>query len=118
MRFYLIYTLAGITDVLDGIVARKFKLVSRFGAVFDAIADICFAGICLFKLISAIDIPLGLCIWIAMTVLIKIVNIALGFALYKTMVAEHTFMNKVMGILPFVIPIVDLENCIFREKHK
>ena len=29
--FYALYIMAGITDVLDGIVARKFKLESEFG---------------------------------------------------------------------------------------
>lgn len=115
--FYLLYTMAGITDVLDGIVARKLNSVSKFGAVFDTVADICFVGICLFKLIPMLDIPLWLCVWIAIIILIKIGNIALGFAIHKTMVAEHTIMNKIMGILlflfPFVLPIVDFRNCVF-----
>lgn len=31
--------LSGITDVIDGIIARKFNMVSNFGKVFDPIAD-------------------------------------------------------------------------------
>lgn len=42
-RLYLaavgLFTLAGISDVLDGYIARKFSLVSEFGKVADPIAD-------------------------------------------------------------------------------
>jgi CDP-diacylglycerol--glycerol-3-phosphate 3-phosphatidyltransferase len=35
----LIFTLAGLTDWLDGYVARRFNLMSRFGAFLDPVAD-------------------------------------------------------------------------------
>jgi len=35
----LFFFIAIITDKLDGYFARKFKLVSKFGAIFDTIAD-------------------------------------------------------------------------------
>ncbi|MGN0447429.1 MAG: CDP-alcohol phosphatidyltransferase family protein [Acutalibacteraceae bacterium] len=104
--FYVLYLLAGITDMLDGFIARKFDLVSKFGAVFDTAADICFAGVCLIKLIPVLDISLWLGIWILIIAIIKIGNIALGFVLHKTMAAEHTVMNKIMGVLLFVFPLV------------
>ena len=36
--------IAEITDLLDGLIARKFNLVSKFGARLDTIADKLFAG--------------------------------------------------------------------------
>lgn len=35
----VIFTIAGITDALDGYVARKYNLQSRFGAFLDPVAD-------------------------------------------------------------------------------
>lgn len=35
----LLLILSGITDVLDGIIARKFHMISEFGKAFDPVAD-------------------------------------------------------------------------------
>lgn len=35
----LILTLSGVTDIVDGIIARKFNMVSNFGKAFDPVAD-------------------------------------------------------------------------------
>jgi phosphatidylglycerophosphate synthase len=38
----LIFSFAIVTDILDGIIARKLGVASTFGAYFDATADCCF----------------------------------------------------------------------------
>ena len=39
-RFALVlFAIAGITDVLDGYIARRYKAGSRFGALLDPVAD-------------------------------------------------------------------------------
>ena len=40
--FWICYLCAGLSDVLDGIVARKCKQESDFGARLDSIADFVF----------------------------------------------------------------------------
>lgn len=35
----IILVLSGITDVVDGLIARKFRMVSDFGKAFDPVAD-------------------------------------------------------------------------------
>ena len=35
----LILTLSGITDIVDGVIARKFNMISNFGKAFDPVAD-------------------------------------------------------------------------------
>ena len=41
--FYVLYLIAGLSDMADGIVARKTNSVSEFGSRFDSIADFVFA---------------------------------------------------------------------------
>jgi len=112
-RFYALYIAAGISDVLDGIVARKFNLESQFGEKLDTIADICFVGATLYKLLPAMQIPIWLWVWLTVIVLIKLTNIVSGFLHQKTFVAKHTAANKITGILfflfPFSLPFLPLE---------
>ena len=35
----LVLMLSGLTDVVDGLIARKFNMISDFGKAFDPIAD-------------------------------------------------------------------------------
>lgn len=43
--FFFVYTLTGLTDVLDGWIARKTKTASDFGAKLDSIADMLFCAV-------------------------------------------------------------------------
>ena len=103
--FYILYITAGITDMIDGSVARKTGKVSEFGAKLDSIADIVFVVICLVKLLPVIHIPLWLYVWIGIIVLIRIVNIVSGFIVQNRFVMLHTVMNKVTGFLLFILPL-------------
>ena len=100
--FYALYIMAGITDVLDGIVARKFKLESEFGEKLDTVADICFVGATLYKLLPVLKMPIWLWLWIGVIVLVKLSNIISGFLHEKTFIAKHTTLNRITGILLFL----------------
>lgn len=41
--FFVIYTYCGVSDVLDGFLARKLNSVNESGARLDSIADIVFS---------------------------------------------------------------------------
>lgn len=103
--FYILYITAGITDMIDGTVARKTGKVSEFGAKLDSIADIVFIVVCLIKLFSVISIPLWLYVWIGIIVLIRIINIVSGFIVQNRFMMLHTIMNKVTGFLLFILPL-------------
>ncbi len=104
--FYIPYIFGGISDVLDGIVARHFGKETKFGARFDTIADIIFTLTVLIKLVLATKISLWLIIWIICIAVIKCINIFIGFIIYKRFVPEHTIMNKICGVLLFAIPLL------------
>ena len=103
-EFYTLYLAAGITDMTDGTVARKTNTVSKSGERLDTIADLIFVAVCFFKLIPVLDIPLWLYIWIAVIVLIRIVNIISGFVIQKRFIILHTATNKLTGALLFILP--------------
>ena len=103
--FYVFYIAAGLSDMLDGSVARKTDTVSKLGARLDTIADFVFAVVSLIKLLPVLRIPEWLYGWIGMIALIKVVNIISGFAVQKRFVAVHSVMNKVTGELLFLLPL-------------
>ena len=111
--FYVVYIAAGLSDMLDGFVARKTDTVSILGARLDAMADFVLVVVCLIKLLPVLSIPAWLYVWIGIIALIKVVNIVSGFAVQKRFVAVHSVMNKATGallfLLPLTIPAVPLE---------
>ncbi len=103
--FFALYLLAGLTDMIDGPVARKTHTATAFGAKLDTAADILFAAVCLVKLLPVLNIPLWMFIWIGLIALIKIINIVSGFVIRKRFVSVHTPMNKATGALLFLLPL-------------
>ena len=103
--FYALYIAAGITDMIDGTVARKTGTVSEFGSRLDTVADIIFVAVCLIKLLPIMHVPVWLYIWIAIIALIKVTNIAIGYISQKEFISVHSLMNKVTGGMLFVLPL-------------
>lgn len=111
--FYFLYLLAGFTDMIDGTVARKTNTANEFGSRLDTIADIVFVVVCMIKLLPVLTIPVWLWIWIGVIAVIKVFNIISGYIVQKKFVAKHTVMNKITGVVLFILPltlsIVDLK---------
>ena len=103
--FYAFYIAAGLSEMLDGFVARKTDTVSKLGARLDTIADFVFVVVCLIKLLPILSIPAWLYGWIGIIAFIKVVNIISGFAAQKRFVPVHSVMNKATGALLFLLPM-------------
>ena len=103
--FYAFYIAAGVSDMLDGFVARKTDTVSKLGARLDTMADFVFVVVCLIKLFSVLHISAWLYAWIGIIALIKVVNIISGFIVQKRFVTVHSVMNKAAGALLFLLPL-------------
>ena len=100
--FWVIYGLCGISDMLDGFLARKLHAESKAGAVLDSVADLCFVACCAIKLIPVLQIPSWLWIWAGVIVLIKLVNQISALAVDKRLCFPHTGANKLTGLLLFL----------------
>ncbi len=101
--FYVVYATAGISDMLDGFIARKTKTASTFGAKTDGIADFILTAVCLVKILPCIRIPDWLSVWIAGIALIKCANYLSGTFSRKQYML-HTIANKTTGLLLFLTP--------------
>ena len=103
--FYTLYITAGVSDMIDGTVARKTGSVSEFGSKLDTAADFVLVIVCLIKFIPVIRIPMWLIIWIIVIAAIKVINLISGYVMRKELVVLHTVMNKVTGVLLFILPL-------------
>ena len=91
--------------MIDGTVARKTGAVSNFGAKLDTASDFVFMAVCVVKLLPKINISVWLWIWIAIIAIVKVINIVMGFIRRKKLVTLHTFLNKITGLLLFLLPL-------------
>ena len=81
--FYIIYVYCGISDMLDGFVARKSKNTSEIGARLDSIADIVFVIVAIVKILPVLSLSNGIVIWAIIITLIKMINVICSFIYYK-----------------------------------
>ncbi|MFL2061149.1 CDP-alcohol phosphatidyltransferase family protein [Marinilactibacillus psychrotolerans] len=103
--FYILYLLAGFTDMIDGRIARKTNTVSEFGSKLDTAADFIFFIVCLIKLLPILEMPMWLWLWFVIIAIVKISNGLSGVVLQNKSLVEHTIMNKVTGLLLFILPL-------------
>ena len=99
------YLLCGFSDMIDGAIARRTNGVSKFGSQLDTIADFVFVTASFIKFIPSIRIPWWLWLWGSMIAAIKIGNIVWGYISKKQFISMHTIMNKLTGLLLFLLPL-------------
>lgn len=100
--FYCLYIVGGLSDMLDGFVARRLKIESEFGARLDTVADAVFVIVVLVKVLCTVSVPLWLIIWTGCIAIIKCINIICGIIITGHFVTEHTVLNKLCGVLIFI----------------
>ena len=103
--FYALYLLCGLSDMIDGTVARKTKCASEFGAMLDTVSDFVFMIVALIRFVPHLNIPTWLWTWIGIIAMMKLGNVALGFVRTKKFISPHTILNKVTGLLLFLLPM-------------
>ena len=106
IAFYIIYIYCGISDMLDGFLARKSKNESKLGATLDSVADIIFVIVAMIKILPLLNIVKGIIIWVVFIALIKIANVICGYTYYKKIVLPHTIANKITGFILFIAPFI------------
>lgn len=121
----ILFALAGITDSLDGYLARKWGQISRLGAFLDPVADKLIVAAALVLLISKEVHPvLGLSATSAKVVLvltaIVIVGREIAISALREWMAEIGARRKVavsgLGKLKTILQIVGLSLMLYREE--
>ena len=103
--FYILYLVCGLTDMIDGTIARKTGAVSQFGAKLDTASDFVFLFVCAVKILPRLHIPIWIWAWIILIALSKIFNIAFVLIRKKKLISIHSGLNKITGFALFLFPL-------------
>ena len=101
-QFWTLYAICGISDMIDGWLARRLHAESKTGSILDSIADLSFVACCAIQLLPTMSIPSWLWIWAGIIVIIKIVNLISSLIIFKKFYLPHSIANKLTGFLLFL----------------
>ena len=100
--FWICYGLCGLSDMLDGFLARRLGTETHLGAAFDSCADGAFGAACLLRLGPRLRLAGPVWGLIALTAAVKL----LAALRRRSLAFPHTAANRLTGLtLFFVMPI-------------
>lgn len=104
--FFIIYLICSISDVLDGYVARKYNLVTDFGAKLDSIADMTMFLSLIIVLLPVLNFTLEIYVLILIIVILKIASAIYCYIKFEKLSTIHSYLNKITGLLIILIPVL------------
>lgn len=103
--FLIIYVLCGITDLIDGPIARKTNSTSPLGATLDTVGDVA-TYLALTKVLIIKKLVAG---WILAWILSAGILFGVGALISKRRFGKlylpHTYLGKIFGGVVFVLPL-------------
>ena len=105
LPFMIVYVTAGVSDMIDGPIARKFKVESQFGAALDGGADVLLVLVVVFRVLPLLDISSWLLLWILIAIGMKLSASVIGYIRHKQFIFLHTYGLKFFIFMLFLFPI-------------
>lgn len=106
LPFVSLYIACGLSDILDGYVARRTNTQSAAGAMLDSVADfLLFGAAAGFMLLRMGDRLAVFLPWIIPAAVLRGANLIVAAYKYRLFIILHTWGNKLTGLLLFLIPI-------------
>ena len=106
VSFLLIYGICGITDVMDGYLARRWNISCKIGAMLDSIADFIFIVVLFVIFIFRLDWDGWMIWWVVSIAAIRALSMFIGGIKFHTIAFVHTYGNKATGLLLFCFPLL------------
>lgn len=102
--FIAIYVVCGVTDLLDGPVARKFESTSAVGAILDTVGDaITYMALVKILLVKHM-IPSWIVYWMFGVLALHILAGLVSLKKVKKFYVVHSLFGKILGGSIFVLP--------------
>lgn len=106
LAFFIVYTFCGLSDLLDGWVARKTNSITEFGSRLDSVADLFFYIVMIIKILHILwkIVPVWFWYVLGSIVVLRIASYTTAALKFHRFASLHTKMNKVSGLLVFATP--------------
>lgn len=104
--FWICYVCGGVSDLLDGPLARRLHTQRDTGAKLDSAADLVFALSLFVVALRSAAFPIWLWACMAAIALLKLIGYGVGYAKYRTFSGLHTVLNKLTGGCAFAFPLL------------
>ncbi len=102
----MLYAYCGISDFVDGTIAKRMKQESEFGAKLDSVSDTAFFFSVILTILPAVVVPKWLWISTAGISLIRVTTYIIGYIKYRRFASLHTYANKITGFFLFFTPVL------------
>jgi CDP-diacylglycerol--glycerol-3-phosphate 3-phosphatidyltransferase len=104
--FLALYIACGVSDIIDGYIARKTNTVSSFGEKLDSVADLIMVLILLVVLAPIVQPTFSVIIWVVIIGIIRVMSMIVVLLKFNTFSILHTYGNKATGFMLFAFPIL------------
>ena len=103
---FVFFTISGITDILDGTIARKYNLISTFGKLMDPLAD----KLTQISVLATLTFKDIIPFWILVIVILKelIMIIGASFLYGKDVVVYSKWFGKLATVLFYLAIVLSL----------
>ena len=108
LEFFIVICLCGITDFLDGYLARKYNLVSEFGSHLDSLGDFAFIVSLVVSFLLYYELKPWMIAWIIILAAIRLLAMIIGYVRYKKFTSVHSYINKAAGFIVYFLPFMVL----------
>ena len=106
--YMILLAIAGVTDTLDGKLARRIKDgASELGATLDSIGDVCLVGVIIFAMMPRME--MWNWVWVAFIGALSLkvlVSTGIGLIKFKEIISLHTISLKVLFTFLFFHPVL------------
>ena len=114
LPFWVLYIWCGISDMIDGPLARRLGAESKTGATIDSIADLVFVAAAIIKIVPALSFPSWIWWVIGAVACIQMARMAFLYFKRGGFAALHDKANKIIGVVLYLLPIIlVLKNTFF-----
>lgn len=104
--FWVWYLCGGISDIIDGPVARMLHQQSAFGAKFDSAADfVFFVSIGVIAILNVV-FPVWALIFMCGVAATHFTSYGISYRKFRAIVALHTWLNKAAGVMLYAFPVL------------